>query len=982
MGFAFLKEHLVVGETDAIIDMQSAKDQPDFEEELPKDSVTVVVTCSNGPTGDFDENSAKTFKGELNMADRTLSLPKPAPTASKPKQGVSKTYEKVEFEECIGDECAAIDDEDLDMRVVGIQKDETTGHMKPTVAKFKKIVTDVTEDTMSGNKLEVTHGNEVRDLNEKAGKYQAKLYEECTTFMKKGNGADLDEECTTCNVVYDLANGNNMPTNLPENQEVDPNSGKVVDALTKKPIVTKSEKKEATNLPNEDPMQTLTGANFVGDATLQHKVNHQHRMLKERQTNKHFGRHIGQRKPVFNPLLLAHHHYRMLAESVGEKAVAMYQNGAGDYIVQQCDGRGDSPTLGQQQALAEALGQVDPEKFGATEDHGDVMAEAKRIEKEDGHEGHDHRRQLSAHRRHLGAVSRVLTARRLKLHARRLALKVRKSNAHIRHVYTRLIHRLHQLSFQHFRVHGRHLKTKDEIVNEYAKAKPCQKTPQKCAKKRLEDAKITGSELDKSYDDIVEIEEAIKKEEQEAEEEISEQNKKVEKAREDLGKAATEQEKEILREKLKEQTEFLNEKKKHLEAVQEEKEEIAEQKESKEGKIEMIAQIKNMQENLEEEMEDLFDELKASEKKTAKALARCNGKPMVQNSGEEFDFEKYDATGTFEYNGAEYNDFSAADVFCDMAEATLAKVNAKSSKCKSTIISAKPSADGGHVITEINDVQVFTKREAKKSLQPILEESMDDFTDPTTGKMEAHKPDTSTPLDNQADPNNAKVKAARRQAVEDACYEVKELAKECNCNGKLPDNKPECVMICTGKTTCEGMDNIDAKMAAEKEAEKPILVNKNNRAEIVEVSEEDMDKNIEHAMANINKHGRASGTGPNSQNRRRLGFNDNDWDNNGESEGFYSDDMKMLMNSNFNNEDEWNETKSSKSIPADMGEQFTDGYGNEIHYDPTILASEPNKPRVNGKADENCTISKTIKANNKSPFDVSCEHNIMGNKAE
>merc|ERR1711991_1263947 len=111
----------------------------------------------------------------------------------------------------------------------------------------------------------------------------------------------------------------------------------------------------------------------------------------------------------------------------------------------------------------------------------------------------------------------------------------------IRHVYTRLIHRLHQLSFQHFRVHGRHLKTKDEIVNEYAKAKPCQKTPQKCAEKRLEDAKITGSELDKSYDDIVEIEEAIKKEEQEAEEEISEQNKKVEKAREDLGKAATEQ---------------------------------------------------------------------------------------------------------------------------------------------------------------------------------------------------------------------------------------------------------------------------------------------------------------------------------------------------------------------------------------------------------------------------------------------------------
>ena len=117
---------------------------------------------------------------------------------------------------------------------------------------------------------------------------------------------------------------------------------------TKKPIVTKSDKKTKQQLPEKDPMQRLTGATSIGDATIKHEVKKEGRKLEENQM-KHFGKHIkSHKKHVFSPLLIAHHHYRMLVENIGEEKVTMYKNDDGDFIVQQCDGNGDAKTLKQQ----------------------------------------------------------------------------------------------------------------------------------------------------------------------------------------------------------------------------------------------------------------------------------------------------------------------------------------------------------------------------------------------------------------------------------------------------------------------------------------------------------------------------------------------------------------------------------------------------------------------------------------------------------
>ena len=100
----------------------------------------------------------------------------------------------------------------------------------------------------------------------------------------------------TCNIVYDV--NKDLPTKLLENQEVDKNSGKLLNKDTKEPIVTKSNKKTKTHLPDEDPMQKLTGATSLGDATVKHEVKKAKRMLAQREM-KHFGKHIkGHKKRV------------------------------------------------------------------------------------------------------------------------------------------------------------------------------------------------------------------------------------------------------------------------------------------------------------------------------------------------------------------------------------------------------------------------------------------------------------------------------------------------------------------------------------------------------------------------------------------------------------------------------------------------------------------------------------------------------------
>merc|ERR1712139_52221 len=134
----------------------------------------------------------------------------------------------------------------------------------------------------------------------------------------------------------------------------------------------------------------------------------------------------------------------------------------------------------------------------------------------------------------------------------RLALKSRVSNAHIRHAYNRLIHRVHKISFQHFRVNGRHLVTKEEMMNKHAQSK-CTKTAEECAEERFEKTGMGKSDAKTKYDETKKVEKAIDVEKQDTKKAMEEQMKKVENAN------AGSKEKEDALKKLKEESEAMNE---------------------------------------------------------------------------------------------------------------------------------------------------------------------------------------------------------------------------------------------------------------------------------------------------------------------------------------------------------------------------------------------------------------------------------------